>query len=293
MKIEILQPLGVNELGSRQNQEDSVYPDINTATAEDRLFLVCDGMGGHDHGEVASRLVCDVLPEYLKRHWTEPLLTDDILYDAIDEVFRHINALDNGTTKQMGTTLTLLAFHQGGATMAHIGDSRIYHLRPKEPRLLYKSRDHSLAYDLFLAGEITQQEMANYGKKNVITRAIMPGQERQPKMDIAHTTDVQPGDYFLLCSDGMLEQMTDQQLLALLSSDKTNEEKRAELIAATKDNADNHSAWLIQVKDVASEEGDGQQKNDESSARCNALRYETVATAQPDSFLKRLVKWLK
>ncbi len=293
MKIEFLQPLGINELGSRQNQEDSVYPEINTATAEDRLFLVCDGMGGHEHGEVASRLVCEVLPEYLKKHWTAPLLTDDILHDAIDEVFRHINALDDGSIRQMGTTLTLLAFHRGGATMAHIGDSRIYHLRPGKGRLLYKSRDHSLAYDLFLAGEITQQEMANYGKKNVITRAIMPGQERQPKMDIAHSTDVQSGDYFVLCSDGMLEQMTDQQLLALLSSDKNNVEKREQLIAATKDNADNHSAWLIQVKDVISEESDAQQKNDESSARCNALLYETVATAQQDSFLKRLIKWLK
>lgn len=292
MKIEILQPLGINELGNRQNQEDSVYPDISTATSGDRLFMVCDGMGGHEHGEVASRLVCDVLPRYLKEHWTGTLLMDDILRDAIDEVFRQINTLDDGSTKQMGTTLTLLAFHQGGAIMAHIGDSRIYHLRPSEGRFLYKSRDHSLVYDLFLAGEITLQEMTTYDKKNVITRAIMPGQERQPKMDIAHTTDIQPGDYFVLCSDGMLEKMTDQELLSFLSLNTTNEEKRDQLITATKDNADNHSAWLIQVKDVTLEESDEQQKNDESSVSCNALIYETTGT-KPDSLLKRFIKWLK
>lgn len=279
MKIEILPPQGINELGSRQNQEDSLFPPVGSTTANDHLFLICDGMGGHDHGEVASQLVCDVLPEYLYKHWTPgDGLTDDVLQDALDEVFRHINALDDGSARQMGTTLTLLALHRGGVTMAHVGDSRIYHLRPAEERILYKSRDHSLAYDLFLAGELTFDEMANYGKKNVITRAIMPGMERQPKMDIAHTTDIRPGDYFLLCSDGLLEQMNDQQLLRLLSTGEPNEDKRQRLIDETRGNADNHSAWLIQIKSVTTEDSDGQQKNDEATIRCNALLYETPAT---------------
>ena len=291
MKIEILQPQGINELGNRQNQEDSIWPALDAATAADRLFVLCDGMGGHDNGEVASQLVCDVLPAYLKGHWTDDVLDDDVLHDAIDEVFRRINALDDGSTRQMGTTLTMLALHQGGVTMAHIGDSRIYHLRPSEKRILYKSRDHSLAYDLFLAGEITLVEMKHYNKKNVITRAVMPGMERQPKLDIAHTTDIQPGDYFLLCSDGLLEQLSDQQLLTLLSSDKTDEEKRDLLITNTQQNADNHSAWLLQIKDVTTEEGDEQMKNDEQTARCNAILYEVENTIEqrPKSVITRLL----
>lgn len=293
MTIEILQPQGINELGSRQNQEDTVWPAIDTVTTADRLFVLCDGMGGHEHGEVASRLVCDVLSAYLKEHWTEgDVLRDDLLHDAIDEVFRRINALNDGTMRQMGTTLTLLALHRGGATMAHIGDSRIYHLRPNPQRILYKSRDHSLAYDLFLAGEISFDEMATYGKKNVITRAIMPGMERQPKLDIAHTTDIQPGDYFLLCSDGLLEEMSDGQLLQLLGAEKTDEAKRQLLVNATKDNADNHSAWLIQVKAVTPEANDGQHKNDEATVRSNAMLYETVATKEKESPLHRLANWL-
>lgn len=291
MKIEILPPQGINELGSRQNQEDSLFPPAGSTTANDRLFIVCDGMGGHDHGEVASQLVCDVLPEYLRKHWTSgDTLTDDVLQDALDEVFRRINALDDGSARQMGTTLTLLALHRGGITMAHVGDSRIYHLRPAEGRILYKSRDHSLAYDLFLAGELTFDEMANYGKKNVITRAIMPGMERQPKMDIAHTTDIQPGDYFLLCSDGLLERLSDQQLLALLSANKSDEAKRNQLITDTQQNADNHSAWLIQIKSVISEENDEQLKNDEATVRCNAMLYETDMTEERStSCLGRLI----
>lgn len=294
MKIEILQPQGINQLGSRQNQEDSLFPAVESATTDDRLFMVCDGMGGHEHGEVASRLVCDVLSEYLREHWSYgDVLGDDVLHDAIDEVFRRINTLDNGGTRQMGTTLTLLALHRGGATMAHIGDSRIYHLRPSERRILYKSRDHSLAYDLFLAGEIALEEMANYGKKNVITRAIMPGMERQPRMDIAHTTDVQAGDYFLLCSDGLLERMSDLQLLNLLDMDTTDEAKHQRIIAETEQNADNHSAWLIHISAVTPEAGDARQKNDEATARCNAMRYEKASTKpEASSPLRKLLKRL-
>ncbi len=234
MKIEILQPQGINEIGNRQNQEDSLFPSVELATADDRLFMVCDGMGGHEHGEMASQLVCNVLSEYLKEHWADDsVLSDDVLQDALDEVFRKINALDNGSMRQMGTTLTLLALHRGGVTMAHLGDSRIYHLRPSEQRILYKSRDHSLAYDLFLAGELTFDEMTHYDRKNVITRAIMPGMERQPKLDIAHTTDLQPGDYFLLCSDGLLERMDDGQLLQQLSTNSPDEDKRRQIVIET------------------------------------------------------------
>lgn len=282
MKIELFPPQGINELGSRQNQEDSLFPSVGAATASDRLFMVCDGMGGHEHGEVASRLVCDVLSAYLREHWTDgSVLSDDVLQDALDEVFRRINALDDGSMRQMGTTLTLTVLHRGGATMAHLGDSRIYHLRPKERQILYKSRDHSLAYDLFLAGELTFVEMTHYNKKNVITRAIMPGMERQPRLDIAHTTDIRPGDYFLLCSDGLLEQMSDSQMLDLLGADEPDEAKQQRLINETQGSADNHSAWLIQIKAVTPEERDSQQKNDETTASCNAMRYETAAAPSP------------
>lgn len=289
MKIRIKQPLGINELGRRQNQEDCIYPAANAATIADRLFVLCDGMGGHEHGEVASQLVCDVLAEYLHKHWPSgDVLPDDLLHDTIDEVFHRINALDDGSARQMGTTLTLLALHRGGATMAHIGDSRIYHLRPAEGRILYKSRDHSLAYDLFMAGELTFDEMAHYEKKNIITRAIMPGMERQPRPDIIHTTDIQPGDYFFLCSDGMLEQMTDEQLLMLLATNKDNDEKRQQLTKETANNADNHSAWLIQIEEVAREHGDDALPSNEHEARCNAMLYEQPAV---EAAPKRMSLW--
>ena len=273
MKITILCPQVIHELGNRSNQEDSVFPKLNEATLEDRVFVLCDGMGGHENGEVASQLVCDVLPEYIKKHWDGGQFFDGIFQDALDEVYNRINEYQSDSLRRMGTTLTLLCIHKGGVTMAHIGDSRIYHIRPSEHLILYKSRDHSLAYDMFMAGEIRYEDLATH-KKNVITRAVMPGRDTPFKADIAHTTDVKSGDYFMLCSDGMLEQMTDGELTDLLSSDWSDEEKREQLIEKTKDNQDNHSAIIIQISDVEAEKGDELLVDDESQASSNAILLE-------------------
>ena len=302
MKISILKPQVIHELGSRNNQEDSVFPKLNEETIDDRLFILCDGMGGHENGEVASQLVCDVLSAYIKEHWDEDCFSDDLFQDAIDEVFNKINEYDSDSFKKMGTTLTFLCLHQGGVLMAHIGDSRIYHIRPSEKLILYKSRDHSLAYDLFLAKEISFDELTTY-KKNVITRAIMPGMERQSNADITHTTDILAGDYFLICSDGLLEQMTDSELVDLLSAGNTIEEKRELLIEKTKNNKDNHSAILIQISHVEKEEMDSSFVNDESTTRNNAIVLEksmrdsretsssSKAISQKNTILK-VILWL-
>lgn len=272
MEITILQPQVIQELGNRSNQEDSVFPKQGEATENDRLFVLCDGMGGHENGEVASQLVCDVLPGYIRAHWNGGCFPDGLLQDALNEVNSRINEYPSESIRKMGTTLTFLCIHQGGVFMAHIGDSRIYHIRPSEHLIIYKSRDHSLAYDLYMAGEIKYEELATY-KKNVITRAIMPGQEKPFKADIAHTTDVKPGDYFLLCSDGLLENMSDEELINLLCSDLGNEQKREHLIEKSKDNKDNHSAILVQISEVAKTEEESY-INDETTNRSNAIVFE-------------------
>lgn len=273
MKITIRQPQIIHELGSRSNQEDSVFPTVNKASEDNCVFILCDGMGGHENGEVASQLVCQELSEYIEKNWDGGVFSEELFYTALDEVFLKINEYDSDSFRKMGTTLTFLCLNQGGALMAHIGDSRIYHIRPSEHLILYKSRDHSLAYDLYMAEEISYEELTTY-KKNVITRAIMPGMDRQPKADIVHSTDIQDGDYFFLCSDGMLEQMSDDDLLDILSSDMSDEKKREILIEKTKDNKDNHSAFILQIENVAEEGQDFSYVNDESTSRSNAILLE-------------------
>lgn len=268
MKFKISQPLAIHQMGSRTNQEDSIFPVLNTATAADRLFILCDGMGGHESGEIASSTVCETISKYILGHLNadEPL-DDSLLEEAITEAYAAVNAQDSTGQKKMGTTLTFLCFHKGGCTVAHIGDSRIYHLRPSTNEILYRSRDHSLVYDLFEVGEISFDEIKTAKNKNVITRVIMANQERPSKADIVHITNIQPGDYFYLCSDGMLEQMDDKALMEIFASDKTDEQKRSILIGETVDNSDNHSAYVIHVESVEHEEGDNMYPDNEAAAR--------------------------
>lgn len=255
MKYEILLPQTIHEMGQRDNQEDSIFPSEEQASVDNRLFILCDGMGGHESGEVASQTVCQALSDYIQKNFpADEVFTDAQLREALAVANARLEEKDNGAAKKMGTTLTFLYLHRGGATVAHIGDSRVYHLRPETDEILYRSRDHSLIYDLFDVGELTLQEMETSPNKNIITRVMMPGQEQAPKADIVHITDIKPGDYFYLCSDGMLEEMRDVEIIDILKSkDLTEEGKRNKLIAATTENQDNHSGLLIKIQTVIAE----------------------------------------
>lgn len=271
MKINIYPPLAIHEIGQRANQEDALWPLPENATPDDRLFIVCDGMGGHEKGEVASQTVSQSLGKWFQEQASsEEAFTNEQLKEALAYAYEQLDKQDDGSFRKMGTTLTLLYLYRQGITAAHIGDSRIYHIRPLEG-LKYMSRDHSLVFDLFQAGEITYEEMQTSPQKNIITRAMQPGEENRVRPDIIHITDIRPGDYFYLCSDGMLEQMSDAELTALFSSKISDEDKRQRLIMSTADNHDNHTAWLIHVKEVLCEEGDEQLVNEEPSSRCNAI----------------------
>ena len=297
MKIDVFPPLSIHEIGQRDNQEDSI------AQWDNRLFVLCDGMGGHEKGEIASQTVCQAIVSWFEEHINpDDLFTDDLLKEAIEYAYTELDKYADSTNpRQMGTTLTLLYIHKQGVTAAHMGDSRIYHIRPYSPPelggvrgglkngLLYQSRDHSLAFDLFQAGEITYDEMLNYPQKNIVTRAMTPGEDNRMRADIIHISDIQPGDYFYMCSDGMLEQMSNDELLTLLSSEATDEEKRKRLIEATVNNQDNHSAWLIHIKEVIEEEGDKAFENEEPTSRCNALNIMPVVDSDSDSDVQVIV----
>ena len=283
MKIKIYPPLAIHELGTRGNQEDFIFPEQGHATEDDALFIVCDGMGGHEHGEVASLTFATALAEYFNANAkSDDVLADEVLNRAIQHAYDQLDAKDSGSYKKMGTTLTLLYLHRGGVTAAHIGDSRIYHLRPGE-KLLYVSRDHSLVYDLYQSGEISFGEMKTSKQKNVITRAVQPGEDNRVKPDIIHITDIKPGDYFYMCSDGMLEQMEDDELFKLLSGKGSDQKKLRQLIAATSENDDNHSAYLIHIEAVTREPIDDRiTGNEELTARCNALNIKVIQDNKKD-----------
>lgn len=291
MRISLYPPLSINEIGQRSNQEDSIIQWNN------RLFVLCDGMGGHEKGEVASQTVCQSLVKWFEEHIKDNSFSDDKLREALEYAYAELDRFDDGNPRKMGTTFTLLYIYNKSITAAHMGDSRIYHIRPSkhDEGILYQSRDHSLVFDLFQAGEISYDEMATFSQKNIVTRAMTPGEDNRMRPDIIHITDVQPGDYFYMCSDGMLEQMSNDELLTLLSSEATDEEKRKQLIKATVNNQDNHSAWIIQIKDVIKEEGDEALENEEPTSRCNAINIipKVIAANEDDVVIVQEVKKTK
>lgn len=269
MRIQTCQPQAIHELGGRENQEDSIYPLVGTATEQNHFFVVCDGMGGMDKGEVASAAVCHAIGKACENLYDlHRPFTDDDFNNALQQAYDALDAADVKHEGTMGTTMTFLCFHAGGCLVAHIGDSRIYHLRPSlgyPEGVRFRSRDHSLVQQLYDLGEISYNGMATSPRKNIILKAMQPWQDDRTKASFAHITDVRVDDYFYLCTDGMLEQMDDEELMRIVGDQsKTDEEKAEQLKALTKDNADNHSAYLIKVKAVlADPEGDVNLQNDE------------------------------
>jgi len=245
-------PYALNEQGRRGNNEDAIFPRKNKAGETNRFFLVCDGMGGHENGEVASNSVCDSFAEFLKN--VSPAGFNETVFDrALDFAFDRLDKKDDNSNSasKMGTTLTFLYLNNKQAFLAHIGDSRIYHLRKNdndEVRVLYQSSDHSLVNELLKAEVITEEEAANHPKKNMITRAMQPHLKKRCKADIYVTQEVQAGDYFFLCSDGILESLTNEQLCAIVARNAGAEAMiNAIRVLCEQNSHDNFSAWLVPV----------------------------------------------
>ena len=248
------------DAAGRPHQEDSIFPSYGQQKDSDRLFILCDGMGGHEAGEVASATVCEAMSKYVCEHTGGDVgaFSDDVLSGALAAAFDALDAVDPDAVNQQkkkGTTMTFLMLHDRGATIAHIGDSRVYHIRPGKDgdstRILFQTEDHSLVNDLIKIGELTPEEARHSRQKNVITRAMQPAMERRPKADIHHTYDIQPGDYFYMCSDGMLEQMDDSQLRLHFSDEMGDIDSKARnLTLATQENSDNHTAHIIHILEV-------------------------------------------
>jgi len=259
MEITIRQPLSFSCLGRKENQEDSLYP--ATATASSRTFLVCDGMGGHEHGEVASATVASALGGYIDSHLphADKPFTQADFEQALAAAYAVLDQYDDGSEgrSRMGTTMTCLVLHSGGYLAAHMGDSRIYHIRPSLwaqglGGLLYQSSDHSLVNSLLAAGELTPEEAKNFPRRNVITRVMQPGLAQRSKAEIHNFADVQAGDYFFMCCDGVLERLTNDRLCEILSTPGFTDEQRMAQIQGECDGMtrDNYTAWLIGVDQV-------------------------------------------
>ena len=267
MKISIRQPLWFTEIGAKDNQEDYLWPNPQKTNERQRIFILCDGMGGQDSGEIASETAATSIGVYLTSHRPKDgYVSEGLLNEALSYAYDELDKKDNPLSqRKMGTTMACIVVHRGGVLAAHIGDSRIYHIRPSLANvenglsgIVYQSADHSLVNDLIRAGELTEEEARNFTQKNVITRAMQPNLERRYKAEIYNIDDIQDGDFFFICCDGVLEQLSNEKLGSIMAEESLSD---ADKIAAIKSicdgkTKDNYSCWLIPVNEVIPESSD-------------------------------------
>lgn len=252
MRITLGQPYSFCLQGQRPNQEDARFPDDDRPNNPQPFFAVCDGVGGSEAGEVASRTVCKTLGRVLDNIDWDRGFTHQDLANALAKAYRALDRVADSDNKDMATTLALTVFHYSGCTIAHIGDSRVYQFRPSEG-IIYRSEDHSLVGSLIHDGLLSPDAADSHPYATTITRYMCPsgtGEERFPAT-VLLTTNIEDGDYFLLCTDGVLDCVDDEQMTEVLcKTAETDEQKLNMLATLCQESSDNCTAILIPVKAV-------------------------------------------
>jgi protein phosphatase len=221
------------------------------------VFVVCDGMGGHAAGEIASRIAVDSVLSYFRDQ--EPMAADPslkdaplsarLLADAVNKANESIlrYADQNESTAGMGTTLVAARFCDGKFTIAHVGDSRIYLLR--DGQLVQLTEDHSFVMEQVRRGVLTLEEAKHSSAQHIITRALGTGDDSPP--DLAEFP-AQDGDVLLLTTDGIMRHVTDEEIRAILSQIPSVQSAADMLVEAAIDGGgeDNATCLLIRVRNM-------------------------------------------
>ncbi len=256
MKITLNQPYSFCQLGRRDNQEDARFPDVDEPQDSQPFFVVCDGVGGEEKGEVASRTVCDAFACSLAHtDWDRDFSNEDFKR-CLNAAYLALDKENSPESEGMATTMTFMAFHAGGCTVAHIGDSRVYHVRPGSG-ILYRSDDHSLVNALVHSGAITPDEAVGHSRENVITRCMEAdaGKGERSEATVLRITDICCGDYFVLCTDGVTHRVPDDILVKLLGASGVSDKDKCRMLASQcETSADNNTLYMVSVKDVETDE---------------------------------------
>ncbi|HEX7113003.1 MAG TPA: protein phosphatase 2C domain-containing protein [Mizugakiibacter sp.] len=220
----------------REHNEDTYYADGTLG-----LWLVADGMGGHDHGEVASALARD----HVLREAGAGRDLADAVRSADEAIIRHSKR--RAEALPMGTTIAALRIRDGAYEVTWVGDSRVYLWQDALRQL---SQDHSFVQQLLNQGAITSEEARAHPQRNLVTQALGVTDPQQLRVETVRG-NVEPGMQFLLCSDGLTEEVDDAAIARILArTDLTAQECVEHLILAALDGggSDNITAVLVRVR---------------------------------------------
>lgn len=241
--VPTLEMAGRTDVGcARDHNEDQIAWDAAAG-----LALLADGMGGHNAGEVASALAISVLHPLLRDLPGDTLEQEVGMQNAVADANAEIlqKAASDAVFSGMGTTLALALFRGRGVLVGHVGDSRVYRWRAGALEQL--TCDHSLLQELISSGFMTAEEAVQAVSKNVITRAL--GIEAAVELEVHHH-ELQPGDIYLLCSDGLNDMVDDNAIANLLGVTAHNLNMAADALVAEANRCggnDNISVILVRV----------------------------------------------
>ena len=233
----------------RTANQDYVYASVEPVGSLPNLFVVADGMGGHQAGDYASRYIVENLVSYLQ--YTEnsqivPLLREAIL--KVNTMLYH-EAKEKPEFSGMGTTLVAAVADENTLYVANVGDSRLYLVRD---RIRQVTRDHSYVEELVSLGRLERGSKDYKDKKNIITRAV--GTEDKLLVDFFEV-GLEPGDYILMCSDGLSNMLEDVEMEEIVGSDLELEEKAEKLITVANDNGGKDNIAVVLVDPQIGREG--------------------------------------
>jgi len=213
-----------------------------------QLLTVCDGMGGHEKGEVASKIIATLFPVlfnvFYARDGGEPPETMRRAAVRLNKAAH--KQLSGGDGRGMGTTLVSLFFDGKKAYVLNVGDSRAYLFRDGE--LTQISKDHSFVQALVDAGAVTEEEAFDHPQKNIITKSMLTDPDVEPDV---FEVEPQEGDIFLLCSDGLNDMLRDSEIEEIMrSSEFKNTAKKLVDAALERGGKDNVSVILAKVREA-------------------------------------------
>lgn len=223
----------VSEKGKREVNEDSVQ------FQSGKFYLVCDGLGGNGNGQIASKLVAETVKESLLnlKSISEAVKDAEIVLSSYKK--------KNPSTEAMATTIAVAEILDNGILLSWAGDSRIYQFR--DSKILFKTTDHTWVADAVKKGVLSSVGALFHPRVNELTKSIKDA-SKPVKLEQVLIDDLQPNDYFLVCSDGVIESWIDTDLQELFSGKKTSNDIVDELNKnCNVFSEDNYSIILLQV----------------------------------------------